>query len=417
MLLWKLRSATRLRRKKTPSKIACLPYEILLMIIELLDERSVACLLRTCRVFRDIVEPILYRHIRVYRGPKREEWLLNPLKAQLLHRTLVGRPDLLPGILSYHGPLIPAWNALGNYPTHLETYKRSRALDRKLRATSRARWGFAVSDEYLEKAKIIFSGTTNIQDLHFTEPFPDSMAHVLGVTDAPQLNMMNIQRLAVEPGLSSPALGPILRTHPRLKHLELDPRQTDLPWEEVDLPELESLKANLSQAAKIVPGRPIKKLELLGNWSDSRIFELLAELTLSTCGIRELTTKIRHPWWYDDCVVWPEDLRALARHLPTIERLCLCIALRISDSVLVEALPAFGSLSHLKLLGEVSKEYFYSPFDDETQRGYSPANFGRLVRGLKEHCPSLVEVEWSPTARYTCCDWETEDLFTYRATQ
>ncbi|KAG8895991.1 hypothetical protein FRC00_006654, partial [Tulasnella sp. 408] len=269
-----------------PSEIALLPYEILLAIIELLDEQSVAFLLRTCRVLRDVAEPILYRHIRVSRDGKR------PLKPYLLHRTLVGRPDLLPGILSYHGPLIPPVNPA-------DASERSTAEWLKMKGTIHNNLKSDLSfDECIEKARTIFSGAINIQELHWTDVTWKDTAQVRGVFDAPQSNMMmNVKKLALNVEQSSPALVAILRTMPGLKHLALlGLREGEIQLDATDLPELESLKAGLEHAAQIVPGRPIKKLELFLNWRLDRD-QLYQWLTLSTCDITEFTTEIPGSGW------------------------------------------------------------------------------------------------------------------------
>ncbi|KAG8912120.1 hypothetical protein FRC00_005223, partial [Tulasnella sp. 408] len=256
---WKLRAVTKFKRQETPSKVACLPYEILLAIIQLLDERSAACMLRTCRILRTLVEPFLYRYIQVDHG--KEERRLNPLKAHLLHRTLVGRPDLLPVIRSYHGPLVPRLDPFKDVDYDPQRYK---VLWRKMKTTTQYNLVKNVYGEYLEKAKIIFSGTINIQELHFTEVVSKDMAQVLGAFKAPRSNMMNIKRLGLNVGtFYASELVPILRTQPRLEHLELHGGTYNILLNETDLPELESLKAELVHAARIVPGRPIKKLELL----------------------------------------------------------------------------------------------------------------------------------------------------------
>ncbi|KAG8898248.1 hypothetical protein FRC00_003066, partial [Tulasnella sp. 408] len=257
---WKPLAAKIFKRQKESPRIASLPYEILLAIFESLDERSVACMLRICRFFRNLVEPILYRHIRVYHGPEYEALRPNPVKPHLLHRTLVARPDLLPAILSYHGPLVP------NHRVSFDAYapKRRKELWRKIKTTTRQQvMNNLVFDEYLEKARTIFSGTINIQELHFTGEITPYIAQMLSVLDAPKSKKMDIKKLVLNVEWCSPELVSILRTQPGLKHLELPRlRGGEIQLHETDLPELESLKAELQHAARIVPGRPIKKLEL-----------------------------------------------------------------------------------------------------------------------------------------------------------
>ncbi|KAG8917327.1 hypothetical protein FRC01_002519, partial [Tulasnella sp. 417] len=261
---------------EAPLKIAVLPYEILVcQIVESLDDSSEACLLRTCRFFRNLVEPVLYRHIRVQHGP--EEHNSSPLKPHLLHRTLVGRPDLLPAILSYHGPLIP--NPRPSFPP-----ERKEALWRKLMTTARQPAATSsVITEYLERATTIFSGTINMRELHFTDRLPLSIRAVLSVLDAPQLKMVNIKRLVLDTEWCWSRLPSVLRKQPGLKHLELPHmiRGGELELDETDFPELESLRAELRHAARIVPGRPVRKLDLQYTWRPNED-ALWQRLTLST---------------------------------------------------------------------------------------------------------------------------------------
>ncbi|KAG8900912.1 hypothetical protein FRC01_010002, partial [Tulasnella sp. 417] len=273
----------RSKSQEPPPKIAFVPHEVLLPIIESLDEQSVVSIIQTCRFFRNLAEPFLYRHIRVYRNDERVGG--GPLKAHLLHRTLVGRPDLLPFILSYHGPLVPNVNIFRVFPNYGP--KKEKELWRKIKTTTRhsvMNNSDLVFDEYLEKAKIIFRGTTNMQDLHVTDWTLEFARQILCAVDDSGSKILDIKRLALQAGHHSPVLNSVLQTQPGLKHLELHHMQTEFWLDDTDLPELESLRAGLSHAAQIVPGRPVKKLELLDNWPRDR-GELWQKLTLSTCRI------------------------------------------------------------------------------------------------------------------------------------
>ncbi|KIO28922.1 hypothetical protein M407DRAFT_21997 [Tulasnella calospora MUT 4182] len=270
-------------------------------------------------------------------------------------------------------------------------------------------------NECLEIAEAIFSRTVNMQDLHFTDGIKHCTLRVLGSFNAPESKMMKIQRLAFSLRGYSPVLISILRTQPRLKHLELHQGGGNMRFEEADLPELESLKAHLWDAVDIVPGRPVRKLELLYDWNSEPSQVLFRQLTLSTCGITDFTTQFAHSG-SDDVAL--KNLRLLCRHLPQIERLCLWLRCALSDSVLIETLPAFSSLSYLKLIGVVSrKEKFDEGQSHNSIAKYSPDDFENFVQSLKERCRNLNEVEWCRTATYSCSSWEGEIAFWYRDTQ
>lgn len=174
------------RQEKT--RITHLPYEILLIIIQALDDQSSARLVQTCHFFRNLVEPHLYCHIRVFRSP--EEEMSNPLKSHLLHRTLAEQHDLLPVILSYHGPLVPDVDVFKRI-AYRETVRR-KSLWLRMNTPSQATMKALTFHECLEIAKIIFSKTANMQELHFTDGVKHCMHQVLGSLDAPESKMMNL---------------------------------------------------------------------------------------------------------------------------------------------------------------------------------------------------------------------------------
>lgn len=308
--------------QKAP-KITDLPYELIFVIIGSLDKRSIACMVQTCQDFRSLLEPILYRHIQVFRS--HTEATSNPLKSFLLHRTLVERPDILSFVLSYHGPLVPDIQALQSVILDEPMMRNSLWFGgRGIQQPSRK---VPVFDESLEVSKTIFRGTVNIQDLHFTDQISDS---TIGILDS----LKNIEKLALNIGGYSSLLLPALRTQPRLKHLELLRGGSEDLFQSTDLPELRSLKATLLEAAEIVPGRPVERLELLDYWAykdydQGRTEDLFRDLTRSACDITDFTTRISRPLNHKAI---KNSLRLVAQYLPRIERLCISFRQGVSDS-------------------------------------------------------------------------------------
>ncbi|KAG9041928.1 hypothetical protein FS837_011564 [Tulasnella sp. UAMH 9824] len=324
---WKLLAATSFERQETTPKILFLPHEILLLIVDFLDDQSITRLVRTCHHLRNAMEPRLYRHVRarVYKTRRR-----NLLKPHFLHRTLVERPDFLPHILSYHGPLVPSVDLFDEIGEN----KKAELWRRMSTTTQQPVLNDEVFHEYLEKAKIIFSGTINIQELHFTDQDRFHMAEVLHPFDAPPSRMVNIKRLILDVRWCSSELAPILQSQPGLKHLDLSELGPgcEIQLHETDLPELESLRTSLQHAAQIIPGRPVKKLELVDNrWNHDECRPSWEQLAHSMCDITELVARTSRCRPLDPA--GREDLQIFARYLPRIERLCLRLGDGMSDSL------------------------------------------------------------------------------------
>lgn len=290
-------------------------------------------MVQTSRYFQSLVEPILYR--RIFLDP--DEQRRDPLKCPLLHDTLVERQDLLLHLVAYHGPLLPN-------RTSLERRSRGRAVRRTLawvKSQDSIHPTFQNSlsyEERFENSKKIFSGAKNIGELHFTDWAGMWFQKLWSSFDTTKSNE-NIKNLVINGGAFSPHLLSILRRQSGLKHLELfgGVRDQLVGFESTDLPELVSLKTTLPDAAFIVPGRPIKSLELLycrmaylnprQNPDEESLFRHLA---LSACDITTFTIRFQRSWHEE---VVGEVLRLIARYLPNIERLCLSVWGGVPDSL------------------------------------------------------------------------------------
>ncbi|KAG8949358.1 hypothetical protein FRC04_008593 [Tulasnella sp. 424] len=404
-------------QRQETQKFTLLPYDIILIVVEFLDERSTARWVQTCRHFRDLIEPVLYRHIQVFRT--HEEETSDPLKCHLLHRTLVNRPDLIPFVLSYHGPFKPDILVLERVARDKQPTKRKSRWFKAKAETENPPEKVPTSEEVLKTADAIFRGMINLRDVHFTDQISFKTLFVLDY-------LKNLEKLALDIGGYSIYLVYALRILPRLKHLELLRAGGLRGLESTDVPELRSLKAPLFEASKIVPGRPIETLELLDDswtyrsYSGGVAENLFKDLTLSACEITDFT--IRFGCSGNDETV-AEYLELAARYLPSIERLCISSRHTVSDSLLLEMVPAVSSLRHLKITGPVSrKETDATTVLHETQQFeddiplYCPEDFDRFVRRLKEHCHGLIEVEWC-RSETVHCRAEGEIPFRYRAVE
>lgn len=393
-----------LERQKA-STLAFLPDDILLLIIDFLDERSKARMVQTSHYFQNLVEPVLYRYIVLDCSTERRD----PLKSHLLQDTLAGRQDLLPCVITYHGPLVPDVMALRRIAKSEAMRKQARWS--KFRTTQSTPWKALSYEERFEIAKTIFSGAINMRELHFTD-FVDWFSRQLWDPFNAIKSNMNLKKLVLHIGGDSPYLVPILRAQPGLKELELlRGRGSQVPGlQHTDLPELQSLKATLSEAAAIVPGRPVRKLELIiyssrGEIHQQNIFneDLLRQLTLSSCDIADLTVRFHRAL---DGNFVGENLRLVAGYLPRIERLCLSVRGGVSDNLLLGTVFMFSSLQSLKLIGVVLMEESHDAIFEEGwihRSEYGPQDIGDLFRRLKEVCPSLIGFEWCHREKSLCC--------------
>lgn len=379
--------------RQQASKMAFLPDDILLLVIEFLDDAGKACLIRTCRYFRSLLEPILYRHLFLY-----PDTGIFP-KSNRLHNTLIVRQDLLPHVLTYHGPLAPNPPMAGP-----SAWTRKTSGWYRFRRNSSPSGRPATREERLGISETIFPRMINLRDLHFTDFFDWSTQQLWDSFDHLKSSMA-LQRLVLRIGGDPQRAISILRAQPGLKHLEFLPggghRVEGL--QKTDIPELSSLKATFSQAVVIVPGRPVTKLELTQYYGPYQTDhqnplneDLFRQLALSTSAITDFAVRLQRPW--DDAVV-KQSLQLFARVLPRIERLRVFVCGMVTESILLETLPEFNSLLGLKLIGAVVKK---KPYDgNSTICGQQ--DLAQISQKLKEHCPALIDVEWCRRERHYCC--------------
>ncbi|KAG8920591.1 hypothetical protein FRC01_000683, partial [Tulasnella sp. 417] len=390
------------RRGKAPP-LASLPTEILIVTIGYLELRDKVSVAQTSRYFRSLVESILYRRIFLDEDEVRRD----PLRTPLLYRTLGKRQDLLLHLISYHGPLVPYRTA----PEWIEASPpRTKLTWVKPRRTQRP-WPKDLSyEERFEISKKIFCGAKNIMELHFTDWAGMGYEKLWNAFDAAKSNQ-NIESLILSGGGVSPYLVSILRKQPRLKNLDLigDARVQLQELQNTDLPELLSLKSSLQDAAMIVPGRPIKNLELSYYYPAYQYprekpdeESLFRQLSLSACDITTFTIRFQRSWHEE---VIGGVLRLIARYLPKIERLCLSILGGVPGSLILEELLPLTSLRHLTLIGSIVKEEGYDAElqEDQLPDGtilYTRHDFASFVRLLKQQSTALVEVEWCRSERH-----------------
>ncbi|KAG8896121.1 hypothetical protein FRC01_011997, partial [Tulasnella sp. 417] len=272
-----------------------LPPEIIHQVVESVNLLQRARIMMTCRYFRQVLEPTLYRHLS----------LLDPelySRSGRLHQTLCDRPALISQVVTYHGPVCPSKD-----PGRSENFFWDRTI------FDEPRWSVGLN---------FFQKAVNIRDLYFTDHFNQWIGDPTFAHHKEAVKHMVLDRLVIQVPDESGGVVQVLRHQSELTRLEL-------PWgggvwndlEATDIPKLKSLTATLETAAFIVPGRPVDEVNLLPSQGARWLNEdLLQNLSESTRSIRKFEMKLDNP--LDDDSV-RGALQALARHLPAIEDLTI----------------------------------------------------------------------------------------------
>ncbi|KAG8892627.1 hypothetical protein FRC00_011813, partial [Tulasnella sp. 408] len=377
------------------SKFAQLPEDILLLIMDNLRKEWKVNVIKTCRYLRRLLEFTLYIHLSPI--DPWDEW-----KCGLLHRTLVGREDLIPHIRSYRAPILH--NRYPNRPPSKQSkilgFRRRTGVDLpSLEVTPIG------ETEAFQNAVFVLSRATNIVILGFTGPHDwTSDPNFEPIRAA--VSKMTLNRLRLR-NYSQPV--PVLRAQPTLEHLEIggaNDVQELADLQKTDLPKLKSLTTTFEEALLIVPGSPIEHLDLTfgyvnDSWNDER-FKSLAE---STRPITKLSVRLDYPW---EAERTRRTLQLISRHLQEIEHLTMIVVGCVSQQVLLDELCSFQSLRSLTFIDAnltISPPHVQpSPQDliDSAQsdgitlRVHILGDWNDLIPRLKELCPCLVDVEQTP---------------------
>lgn len=309
--------ATPLENQKG-SKLAQLPQEIILLISDHLETTARTSLIRTCRYFHILLEWTLYQHIRLAR-----DW--RSRKSSRLFQTLAEHPDLIPFIRTYHGPIspriitpepVPKWNFFEKFSKGKQAVSDNSAHD-------------SVSEtDALKRAVSIYTQATNIVDLKFTDAHRWTLDPLLEPIRA-ALSAMPLRRLTL---CCCEEVSQVLREQPELEELEIG-------WnihgaekvEKHHIPKLRSLRAQLPEAASLVPGRPVEQFHLSSGMIDEDFDERLFDrLSLSTGPITEFSTFFASA---SDAENVRLSFQVLSRTLPQVERLAISVGGSISAQV------------------------------------------------------------------------------------
>ncbi|KAG8925011.1 hypothetical protein FRC01_010796 [Tulasnella sp. 417] len=373
------------------SRFAQIPEDIIFLIAGYLDETTQASLVRTCRYFHHLLEVSLYRHITpVF------PWKYH--RSDRLFRTLLDRPDLLPYITIYFGPLLPSIITPPQKRRFLDRFKKWQRLSPTAPKTP------PIDErESFKRAVTVFTQATNIVDLNFTDCSTwtsDPLYKPIKLA----ISKMSLKRLSI---WECQGLVEVLRDQPELEELQLGWGCSDLDQlQNTDLPKLRSLSVDLKEAAYLVPGRPVDRLELSVPFRapdfDIRLFD---RLSLSTRSITYISATLSKSWGYE---VVQNAIRAFARNCPDTERFLITVIGPITRKTILDEIPAFHSIGEVAFIDArlTTAEELASPNPAHdygiVQQGTSE-DWEQVFSHLKELCPTLVKTWHTPFVSYLCC--------------
>ncbi|KAG9006827.1 hypothetical protein FRB90_009714 [Tulasnella sp. 427] len=354
------------------SKFVQLPNELLLPILGELGTTELASLIQTCRYFRELLEPMVYRHLKFGSTTQSDAAL----------RTLAKRPDLVPYVESYNGPLCvtvsEGWFGLG-------------IVHRSFRSRIRKTKG------YKNKIKF-FTQAYNLRDLR-TNDWPAWADELVWSEVVDAVSKIPLKRLSYRSRPWDDSVCQLLQAQPDLEVLMIDGDEENLKrLDKAALPKLRYLITSLPVASVLVPGRPVERLQLSINDLDSHTDAVgFQRLSQSSRKIRSLCV------WFSDYYgglrLW-WILKAIGKNLPDVEQLTLVHGGVVSAQRILEWFPPLKSLRQLNLLSfnlasskerlsvgtEVSYEdtSTYPPRSEEEQ-------WNDIFDVFKKRCPSLVE--------------------------
>lgn len=221
------------------------------------------------------------------------------------------------------------------------TVERARGTSRRSNCDHSAD---STDDSSAEKAvaveKSLFSRMVNLRILESTQKIEHGLVEVMEALGVDQSGI-TLEKLSLCGSTYGDLLTQVLRTQPELKELSLRlrrPGDSECPFTPDLVPGLVTLQASLLDAAAIVPGRPVRALDVCTadeivtpernnlKWLSS-MEQHCSMLAQSTSGITDLTFSLTEGVG----IFRYMDLRWVPRYLPRVERLSFDDLLEISD--------------------------------------------------------------------------------------
>ncbi|KAG8854303.1 hypothetical protein FRB96_007708 [Tulasnella sp. 330] len=296
-----------------------LAIELLLMLADYLEEDDILALLFTCHAMRTAMELYLYKHI-----------VIPPYQRNRIHqvlRTLCARPDLARSTVSFNGYLSPAF------------YDNS--FDAKAHDLSRPYWILRDRAQRIKAEKEVdafekilmtaLGKMSNLRSLNLLgldlDAWPRTLQLLREAVSRLHLTSLRVNNSAFDHLIPSTAhaihpkeLMHFIHQQPLLEHLSLPKGPAIIhnqQFRSTDIPLLRSLAATGSDAALIVPGRPVSSLTLFEDVSHGATDDLWRAVATSTAPLTHVT--LRWTNWSGFAL----NLEAIAAHLRHLENLTL----------------------------------------------------------------------------------------------
>ncbi|KAG8985574.1 hypothetical protein FRB90_004621 [Tulasnella sp. 427] len=342
---------------------AQLPDELIYLVTLLLSSASKAALLQTCRYFRHLLEPTLYRLLDLGGSLKRGD---------AVNWTLARRPDLILHVQRYTGFLH------GSPPFKGRKSTSSNYTD---------------TESYKNIVKVL-THAINIREIDFGT-CSNWASSSLWKSATKAVFKMKLVKLTYYASTSDKnQLCQLLATQPMLEELAIYGHGHDLAQLNSEaVPNLKRVTATITDAVAVVPGRRIEELRL-SCYTDVDC-TLFRQFSLGVHGIRDLSILYLGGPTEEQFQL---TLQVIGEALSEVERLQFALGRSVRANVILNAFPPLFKLRQLDLqlvrlkrLEDQVQNVFGT--HDEASVGHSSDKdaWDEIYATIKQRCPSLIE--------------------------
>lgn len=306
------------------SFICCLPFELISAITSYLSQPETLILLRTCRHLKHMMEPLLYKHIKV-------SWHQQGAHRSLM-QNLISRPELARMVINFEGYLYPVFGlsgtenkagVLGRWKASLLVFARGPKA-----APVDSEAGRAHYEALLAQA---LDNMVNLRSLAVAPFSQGAWTHkILTQVVAPRVRLtsLSISRPAGRTSMPLPLtqqtklqFTALAISQPTLEMLSI-PNNFDVPqgsFTAKDLPQLAFVECGWLAAQTLLSGRPVTSLELLEFPVEGELENGWERIASSTRPLLKLSLTVGRR----RIDLLSINFRGIAVHLPHLQELTL----------------------------------------------------------------------------------------------